>query len=292
MSSGNSPLSISFTKQITKQTPEIFMREKERKLRLSVSIPTNLLSSPILLSALSCFCHTVFLVQEPPGRTPLYFACCWTIIEVANHRGKEFIVGRVQVINNCFGQCVITIQPVHEQPVLLPVKKSPILSHPVSGPSCFIIRLLLFRKAPRWYCCTNPFPNPILQKWPAWQIWICGFLPGRGCRLNVSWQNAGYLRGCVIFSINFFQPVVAYIAVAGYKIIVAFFQRSQVIIESADRNIGCLFQCGEIVIKIVITSSTFMALSGLNAGFTFTFQPSALIFMIFQGCQPGHLSCR
>src|SRR3954465_4736079 len=35
--------------------------------------------------------------------------------------------------------------------------KSPMESQPVSGPSMPSIRLLLFRKAPTWNCCTQPF---------------------------------------------------------------------------------------------------------------------------------------
>src|SRR5258708_34033337 len=39
----------------------------------------------------------------------------------------------------------------------LPCEKSPIESHPVSTPRYCIIRLLLFRSAPRLHCCTHPF---------------------------------------------------------------------------------------------------------------------------------------
>ena len=35
--------------------------------------------------------------------------------------------------------------------------KSPIESKPVSGPSAWSIRVLLFRMAPKWNCCTQPF---------------------------------------------------------------------------------------------------------------------------------------
>ena len=60
------------------------------------------------------FLHAVFLIQEPPAGAELHFAGHAAVLKVADHRGDNLVVGRIDVIENRFGQPVVAIQAVEE----------------------------------------------------------------------------------------------------------------------------------------------------------------------------------
>ena len=53
--------------------------------------------------------YPVFLVEEPPCRTPLHLACHRTILKVTDHRSDKFIVPWIRIVKNGFSQLVFDI---------------------------------------------------------------------------------------------------------------------------------------------------------------------------------------
>src|SRR5580658_2575374 len=55
---------------------------------------------------------TFLLVKKPPGATKLELACQAAVLEVADHGGKNVIVGRVKVIKNHLWQPIFPVQSI------------------------------------------------------------------------------------------------------------------------------------------------------------------------------------
>ena len=56
--------------------------------------------------------NSIFLIQEPPGSAILNFAFYCTIIKIAGHGGKQFIIGRIKIVQNCFRQLTAFIKMI------------------------------------------------------------------------------------------------------------------------------------------------------------------------------------
>src|SRR5690606_22641797 len=130
----------------------------DKKLRESVSIPTKRLNRPILDSALICLVIPSFWSRnhhaDPnwilPGTEP---SLKLPIMVAINSLSAGLRLYKM-VLANWSSRSSRSKKVESARPWL----KSPMESQPVSGPKCRIIRELLFRNAPRWYCCTHPLP--------------------------------------------------------------------------------------------------------------------------------------
>ena len=60
------------------------------------------------------FFHAVFLIQEPPGGTPLHLTGYTPVIEISTHGSKNFIFRRIKVVNYSFAQSIIPIKSVEQ----------------------------------------------------------------------------------------------------------------------------------------------------------------------------------
>ena len=53
--------------------------------------------------------HAFELVVEPPTASELHFASRDAVLEVSDHSGNDFIVARIEVVNDRLGQAILTI---------------------------------------------------------------------------------------------------------------------------------------------------------------------------------------
>lgn len=58
--------------------------------------------------------HAVLLVVEPPRRTELHFAADTALLEAVDESGKNFVVARVEAVQNCFGKFVRLVKLVEK----------------------------------------------------------------------------------------------------------------------------------------------------------------------------------
>ena len=54
--------------------------------------------------------HAVLLVEVPPSGAKLYFSFHRTVVEVADHCRKDFIVAGIEVVDDCLRKLVRGIQ--------------------------------------------------------------------------------------------------------------------------------------------------------------------------------------
>ena len=125
---------------------------KERKLLESVSMPMNLLSSPILERAFNCFTIPSFWSRNHHPEPYWIFPATEPSLKFPTMVAKRSLSAGLRLETIVFARQIFLSSLSRNVASYLPCEKSPIESQPVSGPSCFIILELLFLKAPRWYC--------------------------------------------------------------------------------------------------------------------------------------------
>ena len=54
------------------------------------------------------------LVEEPPAAAELHLAGRRAVLEIADHRGHHFVVGRVEIVEDRLGQPAVAVQAVEE----------------------------------------------------------------------------------------------------------------------------------------------------------------------------------
>ncbi len=101
-----------FSKNIAKDPSEIFMTGKGEETSGIGQHTDKATHQTHVGEGIDLLFHPVFLIEIPPARAELDFSFDRSVIEVADHGCKYFIVSRVEVVNHRFCQLIGGIQVI------------------------------------------------------------------------------------------------------------------------------------------------------------------------------------
>src|SRR5690606_14164943 len=81
--------------------------------------------------------HTFLLIEEPPAGAELDLARSGAVLEVADHRTENVVVGWIEVIEDDLGQLVVAVECVEVTRKSARLRKVSDRVHPGVGPNAF-----------------------------------------------------------------------------------------------------------------------------------------------------------
>ena len=103
-----------FSQAIAEDPPEILVSWKGQQASAVGQHAYKMAQQTHVGQSVQLFFHTVFLIEEPPGGTPLHLTRYAPVIEISTHGSKNFIFRWIKVVNYSFTQSLILIESVEQ----------------------------------------------------------------------------------------------------------------------------------------------------------------------------------